>query len=138
MKPTLLDGERGISFIWGKADLTRFDIVVLETERGLIVKRVIAFGGEEISVVNDTLYINQQIVEQSFLNQEYVEQFSKPFTGDFGPVVVPENHIFVMGDNRPASLDSRSQQFGSFPITAVVSKGIFVFYPFNEIKLLGY
>lgn len=81
----------------------RGDIVVLRQpgcdDCELLIKRVIGLAGEEISVHDGQVYVDGEPVQEPYLIQ--------PTTGHFGPVRVPPLHVFVMGDNRGASNDSR-------------------------------
>lgn len=143
MYPTLKNGERGFSSLIAlkTEELRRFDIVVVNTEQhGLIVKRLIALPNETIEINDNVLYINNQEIEQDFLNQEYKASYqqstSQLFDRDFGPITLNDNQYFVMGDNRPYSLDSRSAM-GPFHASDIISKDIFIFYPLSELKYLG-
>lgn len=137
MYPTLKDQSRGISFLWNKKDIDRFDIVVLNTDQGYIVKRVIALENETLEVKNNQLYINDTLVEEPFLHTQYKYSFPV-FTQDVPKTKVEPGMIYVMGDNRPHSLDSRHVRFKSFSIDQVVSKGILIFFPFDQFQLIGY
>lgn len=83
------------------------DIVVLRSQKlkKSLIKRIVAEGGDTVSMVNGTLYVNGELVE----NTDYS---TMPTFESFDEVIVPEGHYFVLGDNRPASLDSRSEKVG--------------------------
>lgn len=139
MKPTLLDGEYGFSNVFSilNGDFKRFDIVVVnhESDDSLWVKRIIGLPGETVEYKDDKLYINGEYVEEPFLDTQYIAAQTAngviSFTQDFGPVVVGEDEVFLMGDNRPISHDSRA--VGCFKIEDLVSKSVFVYFPINKI-----
>ncbi len=139
MYPTLNDGDVSLSFLMGidRDDIERFDIVVLyiEEENKYIVKRVVGLPNETVSIENDQLYIDGVLVEQTFLDETYVESQSvlNHFTSDVESITLGDNEFFVLGDNRPNSLDSRA--YGAFQSEQIVSKDIFVMFPFNRIGL---
>lgn len=143
MMPTLQNEDRlivnKIGYTIGKPD--RFDIVVFHaTEDKDYIKRVIGIPGDSISYVNDVLYINGEQVDEPYLDEYKETSFGLPFTGDFtledytNQAVVPEGHIFVLGDNRQHSKDSR--HIGFIPYERVVGSANVVFWPFSEIRIV--
>ncbi len=138
MYPTIQNGARGLSSIISKSvdDIERFDIVVinLEEKDELIIKRVIGLPGETITFENDNLYVNGVLVEQTFLDEDYVNEVKATsstglFTDNF-TVVLGDDEYFCMGDNRRVSADSRI--YGAFSSEDIVCVGLFVVYPFNQ------
>lgn len=98
---------------------SRFDIAVL-TERleskgpeKQIIKRIIGFGGERVTVLNGRLFINDTEYIEGYLSDE----LSKHFKEQSFTIVVPDGYVFVMGDNRDISKDSRS--VGCFKLEAI-------------------
>ncbi len=139
MNTTLLDQDR---MIVNKMDEPeRFDIIVFHaTETEDYIKRVIGLPGDKIEYKNDTLYINGKVYEEPYLEKQ--KQVAKwPLTPDFTlmdtPVrqlTVPEGELFVMGDNRQYSKDSR--RIGSIPIEDVVGTTNIVYWPVSEMKII--
>lgn len=148
MEPTLHDKNLGFSNVFDikQGKVERFDIVVIEVpSKGKnLVKRVIGLPGDKVFYQNDTLYINDEAVEEPFLDSEFMEQQkrlrdSDLFTHDFSePVVVPEGEYFVLGDNRLNSSDSRDPRYGTFKFKNIRSKNIYIYYPFNEMRKEGH
>ncbi|MEI2688308.1 MAG: signal peptidase I [Anaerolineae bacterium] len=99
----------------------RGDIVVLRVrpEDELLIKRVIGLPGDEVSVHDGQVYVNGQPLDEPYLNQET--------RGNLASRIVPPLHVFVMGDNRGASNDSRS--FGPVHIDNIVGKAWMSYWP---------
>ncbi len=139
MYPTLKDQQLGFSNIlsYRLFGLDRFDVVIVWSSQldDYLVKRVIALPGDTLEVKKGMLYINQALVSEDFLEESYVATFTSPFTQDFGPVTMAEDEVFLMGDNRPYSSDSR--QFGPFKLDDILSKDVYIFYPLNELSWVG-
>lgn len=141
MEPTLYDGNllmvNKVVYDWQQVD--RYDVIVFhanETED--YVKRVIGVGGDHIEFKDDQLYVNGQYVPEQYLDPLRPND-GKPFTNDFTLQEVtemdrvPDGHIFVMGDNRRDSLDSR--YFGFVAIDTVVGKVDVRYWPFSQMAL---
>ena len=110
-------------------DVNRGDVVVFrrpDDQPGEIrdlIKRVIALPGETVEGRGSTIYINGQLLVEPYLDGNSF--------GDFGPVTVPEGELFMMGDNRDQSLDSR--RFGTIDEERIVGRAFFLFFPFDRI-----
>jgi len=133
MDPTLKNGEIMIlnKIKYNKNDIKRFDIVVVKMDKELLIKRVIGLPNEEVKYIDNKLYINNEYVEETFLNDDvYTTNFS---LDDFKLKKIPENCYFVMGDNREVSLDSRT--FGCFSKDKILGSANLVLFPFTK---LGY
>ena len=100
------------------------------------IKRVIAVEGDTVEMKNDQLIVNGKQVEEPYLERKEERAKAKGethFTDDFPPVRVPEGHLFVMGDNRLNSEDSRF--IGPIPVSSVVGRAEFTFWPIDQIRL---
>lgn len=107
--------------------LERFDIVVVKYYDKYLIKRVIGLPGDNIKYKDNKLYINDEYVEEPFLNDDVV-------TWDFEMVgTVPEDSYFVMGDNRVVSMDSRD--LGTFKKSRIIGKTNFTVYPFSNFGI---
>lgn len=108
--------------LWGK-----FQYYVLESGKDSYIKRVIALPGEHIQIKEGKVYINDVELEENYLQPEVTTTTQNR---TFYDLVVPENCVFVMGDNRPESTDSRS--FGCIPFEKIESKVWIRFWPLDE------
>lgn len=133
MDPTLRNGEIMIlnKVKYNNNDIKRFDIVVIKMNKELLIKRVIGLPNEEVKYVDNKLYINNEYVEETFLNEDvYTTNFS---LSDINLEKIPENCYLVLGDNREVSLDSRI--FGCFTKDKILGSANLVLFPFTK---LGY
>ncbi|MYL51192.1 signal peptidase I [Halobacillus litoralis] len=139
MEPTLYDGNLLMvnKAVYDWQDIGRQQVIVFHAnEEEDYVKRVIGVSGDEIAVRDDQLYINGKRVDESYLDPLRPND-GLPFTEDFtleevtGHQKVPEGHLFVMGDNRRDSLDSR--YFGFVPADTVVGKVDVRYWPMNQL-----
>ncbi len=138
MLPTIKIGDRLIIDkifyeIKGSKDVQRGDIVVFDpppaarSNDGIpFIKRVIGLPGETVSVKKGTVYINGEPLNEPYILEEPA--------GDFKPYTVPGEMLFVMGDNRNRSNDSR--YWGPVPLQNIIGKAEFRYFPFNDIGVL--
>ena len=137
MYPTLLDGAIGFSNVIGfkSKELKRFDIAIIyvEAKNEYLVKRVIGLPGETLSYRYGQLYINGEVVDEPFLDQAYVEQCGQYFMSDVSEITLGDDEYYCLGDNRPASSDSR--YYGPFKKEQIRSKGVLVLWPFSDFGL---
>lgn len=140
MEPTLQDHNRMIVTKIGEPK--RFDLVVFHaTEEEDFIKRVIGLPGDRIEYKDDILYINGKPYDEPYLDKSKQEVIDGPLTYSFtlsetpvGSDVVPEGHLFVMGDNRRNSMDSR--HIGAIPMDKVVGTTNIVIWPITEVKII--
>ena len=91
-----------------------------------LVKRLIGLGGDVISISGGQLYVNGKAVEEPYLNE--------PMLSDFPELTVPEGKLFLLGDNRNHSQDSRS--WGSIDESCVKGQALFIYFPFSNVGSL--
>ncbi|CAH0346680.1 signal peptidase I [Bacillus sp. CECT 9360] len=131
MEPTFENNDRII--VSKVSKIEHFDMIVFHSpiSKDDYIKRVIGLPGDTIEMKNDVLYINGKAFEEQYLNENKGEiPLETTLTEDF-KVTVPEGSLFVLGDNRPSSMDSRI--IGSISDDAVVGEVKFRFYPFKEV-----
>lgn len=121
MNNTLKDGYLMILKKYEKSRIDRFDIVVINLEDDKLIKRVIGLPEEDIEYKDNSLYINDELVEESF---------GYGYTKDFKDYC-KEDEYFVLGDNRVNSKDSRV--FGCISSKDIMGTTNFIFFPFDKI-----
>lgn len=115
MAPTLHSGDR-LLVLHGAAGVRRGDVVVLHDPRGDgdLVKRVVALGGDRVSIEDGVLVLDGVPVVEPYTDPQQID-------GVFHrPRLVPPGEVFVLGDHRRDSLDSRD--FGTVPVTELVGR----------------
>ncbi|WP_047981289.1 signal peptidase I [Ornithinibacillus contaminans] len=143
MQPTLHDRDQMIvnKFPYRFEEPERFDVVVFHAnDQKDFIKRVIGLPGEHIAYKDNVLYINGQPIEEKFLreNKEHIEVTTNNFTleelvGNYS--TIPEGYVFVLGDNRTNSTDSRL--LGPIPIDQIVGKASVIYWPFDRWQFIG-
>jgi signal peptidase I len=132
MEPTLVQGDKIIITRWA-GDYEQGDIVVLRKEtfrEEPIVKRIIAVEGQTIDIdfTQGIVYVDGVALDEPYVNELTYKQ------DDFvGPVTVPEGCVFVMGDNRNNSSDSRVATIGCVDTRYIMGKVIFRVLPFSKM-----
>lgn len=132
MAPTLEVGDRlmvyKLAFRVGQVD--RGDLVVFNRPPSIensqikdFVKRVVALPGEQIQAINGMIYVDNLPLPEEYLGENSL-------TADFEPIDVPKDHIFVMGDNRSNSRDSRS--FGPINVDLLVGEVFVRIWPLSN------
>ncbi|MGQ9500954.1 MAG: signal peptidase I [Anaerolineae bacterium] len=99
----------------------RGDVIVLRINGmdELLIKRVIGLPGDRVEIRSGQVFINHQMLDEPYV--------VSPANGDYGPIDVPPLHLFVLGDNRNFSNDSRT--FGPIPMKNVVGRAWFSYWP---------
>lgn len=106
------------------------DIVVIRRDTAEpLIKRVIAMEGDVIAIdpENEMVYLNGELLEEP-----YIDGTTPSLFGFTGPYIVPEGTVFVMGDNRADSTDSRSGSVGPVALDRIMGKAVFRLWPFNQ------
>ena len=128
MQPTLYDGD-WLLVTAMKSDFEYGDIVISTQPNAFnepIVKRVIATGGQTVNIDFST---GSVYVDGELLNEEYIAGNTTDSEGFSGSVTVPEGQLFVMGDNREHSTDSRSAAIGLLDERYIVGKAMVKVFP---------
>ena len=131
MNMTLFNGDGLIAVrIYGTPD--NGDIIVANSESlgEAIVKRVIATEGQTVDIDFETgsVYVDGELLSESYITNPTINDER----GHQYPVTVPENCVFVMGDNRQNSLDSRSSRVGFVKESDIIGKAVLRVFPFSS------
>lgn len=134
MNNTLLNKDKLFvtSFMYEPED---GDIVIISHGQHLdepIVKRVIATSGQTLKIdfKKEQVYVDGKLIDEPYVSSQLVEGTAKI------PEIIPEGKIFVMGDNRKSSLDSRYNRVGLIDKSDVIGKAQFIIYPLNRAEYL--
>ncbi len=140
MEPALLVGDYLIADMipYKSAKPKRGDIVVFEYPKDpskYFIKRVIGLEGEKVQIIRNKVYINEQMIEDPWGHFSGNSPWAKylPSMENFGPVVVPKDCLFVLGDNRDNSQDSRF--WGFVNIKKVKGKPLYLYWAANKARL---
>ena len=124
-------------------DIHRGDVVVFDrvtTSGGVVahddlIKRVIGVAGDTVEIRKCDVYVNGSVIAEPYLDDADTSQtdpVARCRVVDMAKQSVPSHQVFVMGDNRPESFDSRS--FGTVPTNLVIGRAFAVVWPFGSIK----
>jgi len=121
--------------IWHRADPKRFDVVVfrypIDPSKDFI-KRVIGLPGDKIFIRNKRVYVNNKELHEPYVQHTDPRIFPPEVSprDNMGPIVVPAHSLFVMGDNRDESYDSRFWKFVDF--SALKGKAFIIYWSWNS------
>ena len=107
--------------------IERFDIVVIKRNGEYLIKRIIGLPGEVVEYKDNKLYINEELIEEEFSHLETKDYLLEG--------KIPEGYYFVVGDNRPDSLDSR--RIGLIKEDEILGKTSLVIFPFTRFGFKG-
>ncbi len=127
MTPTLQDGE--IVFSVKTADMKQGEIIAFYYNNKILIKRVIAGPGDWVNILEDgTVYVNDVELIEPYLSEKSFGDADIAF-----PYQVPDGKIFVMGDHRATSVDSRHSEVGCVAEEQIVGKIIFRIWPLDRL-----
>lgn len=127
MSPTLQEGQ--VLMASKGHDFKTGDVIAFYYNNKILVKRVIAMPGDWVNISEDgTVYVNDIAIDEPYLNEKALGDCNIEL-----PYQVPESKIFVMGDNRSVSLDSRNTAIGCVSEEQVVGKITFAIWPLSKI-----
>ncbi|HQZ34283.1 MAG TPA: signal peptidase I [Ilumatobacteraceae bacterium] len=140
MVNTLHDGDRVLvnKLSYRLHEPRRGDVIVLETSEGAserdLIKRVVALPGETVAYRSCLLFIDGKRQDEPYLSAAVVG--STNCGTDQAPLQIPSGHVFVLGDNRPASKDSRDPSVGPIDYDKIVGRAFVVIWPAGDWRWL--
>lgn len=144
MAPTLQTGDMFILDLkyYKKNELRRGNVISFPRAdySGPLCKRVIGLPGDRIEGKGDEVIVNGVVVHEPYAHftgrNTNLDSFNqKHGTGDFGPILVPDGQLFVMGDNRDNSYDSRDPDFGFVSIDSVWAKPLYIYFSTDRSRI---
>lgn len=145
MEMTLMENDRVLvnKISYRLHDIRRGDIVVFDrvtingqqVEHTDLIKRVIGIENDTVEIQKCKVLVNGSVINEPYVDddiQNLISPEDQCRIPDMKKVTVPDHQVFVMGDNRPQSFDSRN--FGSVPVNLVVGRAFAVVWPFGSIR----
>ena len=133
MQPSFTDGDYVIvnRLAYQFGDIQRGDVIVFPyplDEEDDYIKRVIGLPGDRVAVYGGIVYVNGEPINEPYILEQPL--------ADEAELIVPEGYVFVMGDNRNASSDSRS--WGPLNIEKIIGKAVFRYWPFTTMGIVDH
>lgn len=130
MSPTLEAGDRVLAakFAYRLGEPNRGDLAVFESESGVAIKRVVGLPGDRVEIRDGVLFINGERRREPYVDYGLTD------SNFYGPIKVPEGHVFVLGDNRSNSRDSRA--FGPVPLEDLEGRALLRVWPLSRAGTL--
>ena len=127
MSPTLQEGDIVLSL--KGSDFTTGDVMGFYYNNNILVKRVIAQAGDWVDITEDgTVYVNNVALDEPYLIDKAYGETNIKF-----PYQVPESRVFVLGDHRSVSIDSRNTAVGCVASEQIVGRIVYRVWPFNQV-----
>ncbi|MCD7771183.1 MAG: signal peptidase I [Oscillospiraceae bacterium] len=131
MEPTLSDDD--IILLIKTDNLQTGDLIGFYYQNKLLLKRVIGVAGDTIDIDEEgNVTVNGELLDEPYVTNKSIGECDIDL-----PYQVPENRVFVMGDNRATSIDSRSSAIGCIEEDQIVGKVLVRIYPFNKISVIN-
>ena len=137
MEPTFYSGDyvfisKQAYKLFGEPE--RGDVIVFHTDMKdendhdkNLIKRIIGLPGDTVEIIGGYVYLNGHILDEPYLNEQGI-------SGEMEKITVPEGRLFVMGDNRGVSQDSRDVLIGCIEEDSILGRVFVRLYPFNRIR----
>lgn len=131
MTPVVVDGD--ITAVIKGTEFDQGDIIAFYYSNKVLVKRVIAFGGDWVDIDSrGNVYVNSQLLDEPYLTEKALGNCNIKL-----PYQVPEGKLFVMGDHRSTSADSRDQVIGPVSQEQIIGRVFLRVWPLNRIGLVN-
>lgn len=135
MEPTFLSGDYILTsrVTYKLRSLQRGDVVVFKAPVNPdieYIKRIVGLPGDKVTIQNGNIFVNDKLIQENYISAR-TNLWENGYIKDNVPLMIPDDEIFVMGDNRPRSSDSR--EFGPVPITSIIGQVFFRYFPSDKI-----
>lgn len=139
MDPNFHDGEYILTnkFQYHFDEPKRGDVIVFKSPQNPdidYIKRIIGLPGDKVALRNNHFYVNSKELPESYIAPELFT-YNGSYLREGMEILVPENHYFVVGDNRPRSSDSR--EWGPIEKSAIIGKSQFRYWPFDRMGIIN-
>ncbi len=133
MMPTLQNNQRLLvdKLSYRFTEPSHGEVIVFKypiNPREEFIKRVIGVPGDTVAIAQGNLYVNGELIEEDYI--------SEPAVRGFLSQEVPEDHYFVLGDNRNNSMDSRDPRVSFVPKELVVGRAIWSYWPLSRLEIM--
>jgi signal peptidase I len=144
MAPTLQSGDMFLLDLkfYRKNEIQRENVISFQRGgySGPLCKRVIGLPGDRVEGKGDEVFLNGAVIHEPYARfigrNANLDSFNRKHrTSDFGPIMVPDGKLFVMGDNRDNSYDSRDPDFGFVPIESVWAKPLYIYFSTDRSRI---
>lgn len=126
MEPTLSDGD--ILMLLKTGNYSRGELCCLSWQNKILLKRVIGLPGDYITIdESGNVYVNDELLDEPYVTGKSLGECDLEF-----PIQVPDGKLFVLGDHRDTSIDSRSSSVGYIDKEQIIGRVLFKLWPFNE------
>lgn len=135
MEPSFQSGDYILTsrVTYKMRSIHRGDVVVFKAPKNPdieYIKRIIGLSGDKIMIENGNVFVNDKLLQENYISAR-TNLWEGGFVKDGQSLTIPDNDIFVMGDNRPRSSDSR--EFGPVPIDSVIGQVFFRYFPSDKV-----
>lgn len=128
MEPILRNGDLLLAFK-GESFIKRGDIIAFYYNDKVLLKRAIGFEGDKIDIDKEgNIFVNDIMLDEPYVSSKSFDECDVKF-----PLIVSANSVFVLGDHRSASVDSRSSEIGNVKTERIVGKVVLRIWPFDEL-----
>ncbi len=131
MEPTLQDGD--MLMLLKSPNYSRGELACVNWQNKYLLKRVIGLPGDTITIdLDGNVYVNNELIDEPYVSSKSYGECDLEF-----PIQVPDGKLFVLGDHRDTSIDSRSSTVGYIDNDQVLGRVLFRFWPSNQIEWLN-
>lgn len=130
MEPTLQDGD--MLMLLKSNNYSRGELACVNWQNKYLLKRIIGLPGDHITIdLEGNVYVNNELIDEPYVSSKSYGECDLEF-----PIQVPDGKLFVLGDHRDTSIDSRSSTVGYIDNDQVLGRVLFRFWPSNQIEWL--